>query len=192
MQGLLTLRQIATVPETKTDGVVESAKWDVLIDSINELSESGHRCLVFSNFLTSLDAVSERLEKSEIPYLLMTGATTNRAELVSLFQSDDKYKVFLMTLKTGGVGLNLIGADYVFILDPWWNRGLEQQAIDRTHRIGQTRPVFCYRLIARHTIEEKILELQQKKADLFGSIIAADSQQMKKLTEEDIDYLLRG
>ena len=192
LQGLLELRQIATVPETKTDGAVESAKWETLISTISELAESGHRCLVFSNFLASLDAVSERLHKEGIEHLVMTGATSNRAELVRKFQQDDTYKVFLMTLKTGGVGLNLTGADYVFILDPWWNRSAEQQAIDRTHRIGQTRNVFCYRLIARNTIEEKILELQKQKTDLFSAVISSDGQQMKKLTQEDIDYLLKG
>ena len=191
LQGLLELRQIATVPETKTDGSIESAKWEVLINTISELAESGHRCLVFSNFLASLDAVSERLESGGIAHLVMTGATSNRAELVNKFQQDETYKVFLMTLKTGGVGLNLTGADYVFILDPWWNRSAEQQAIDRTHRIGQTRNVFCYRLIARNTIEEKILELQKQKTDLFSAVIASDGQQMKKLTQEDIDYLLK-
>ena len=192
LQGLSELRQIATVPESKTEGAVESAKWETLIDTITELSESGHRCLVFSNFLASIDAVSERLSKAEIQHLVMTGATSNRQELVKRFQQDDTYKVFLMTLKTGGVGLNLTGADYVFILDPWWNRSAEQPAIDRTHRIGQTRSVFCYRLIARNTIEEKILELQKKKSDLFSAIISSDGQQIKKLSEEDINYLLRG
>lgn len=192
LQGLTELRQIATVPESKTDGAVEGSKWETLIETITELSSSGHRCLVFSNFLASIDAMSTRLEASSIPHLVMTGATSNRAELVKKFQQDDTYKVFLMTLKTGGVGLNLTGADYVFILDPWWNRSAEQQAIDRTHRIGQTRAVFCYRMIARNTIEEKIMELQQKKSDLFSAIISSDGQQIKKLTEEDINYLLRG
>jgi superfamily II DNA or RNA helicase len=191
LQALLELRQLATVPESKTDGEVVSAKWDVLIDHISEITESGHRCLVFSNFLASLDAVSQRLESQNTAHLVMTGATANRAELVRKFQQDETYKVFLMTLKTGGVGLNLTGADYVYILDPWWNRSAEQQAIDRTHRIGQTKNVFCYRLIARNTIEEKILELQQKKADLCASVIATDSQMMKKLTSDDINYLLR-
>ena len=186
------MRQIATVPESKTEGAIESPKWETLIDTITELSSSGHRCLVFSNFLASIDAVGERLSESEIPHLIMTGATSNRQELVKKFQQDETYKVFLMTLKTGGVGLNLTGADYVFILDPWWNKSAEQQAIDRTHRIGQTRSVFCYRLIARNTIEEKILELQKKKSDLFSAIISSDGQQIKKLSEEDIDYLLRG
>lgn len=192
LQGLTELRQIATVPEAKTDGEVEGTKWAELVEKITELSSSGHRCLVFSNFLASIDAMSERLSGAEIPHLVMTGATSNRAELVKKFQQDDTYKVFLMTLKTGGVGLNLTGADYVFILDPWWNRSAEQQAIDRTHRIGQTRAVFCYRLIARGTIEEKIMELQQKKSDLFSAIISSDGQQIKRLSEEDINYLLRG
>ena len=190
LQALTELRQIATVPESKTDGEIEGAKWATLIETITELTESGHRCLVFSNFLASIDAMSERLEKSDIAHLTMTGATANRAELVKRFQQDETYKVFLMTLKTGGVGLNLTGADYVFILDPWWNRSAEQQAIDRTHRIGQTRAVFCYRMISRGTIEEKIMELQQKKADLFSAIISSDGQQIKKLSEEDINYLL--
>ena len=192
LQGLSELRQIATVPESKTEGEVEGSKWEALIERITELSESGHRALVFSNFLASLDAVSTRLSEANISYLLMTGATSGRADLVQRFQTDDTYKVFLMTLKTGGVGLNLTAADYVFILDPWWNRSAEQQAIDRTHRIGQTRSVFCYRLIARGTIEEKILELQKKKADLFSSLISTDGQMLKKLSQDDIEYLLRG
>ena len=121
----------------------------------------------------------------------MTGATSNRAELVRKFQTDKKYTVFLMTLKTGGVGLNLTAADYVYLIDPWWNRSAEQQAIDRTHRIGQDKSVFCYRLIARGTIEEKILELQQKKVDLCASVIASDTQMMKKLTQDDISFLLK-
>ncbi len=191
LQALLELRQIATVPETKTEGEVVSAKWDILLENILEITQSGHRCLVFSNFLASLDAVSSRLEKEGIEHLVMTGATVNRAELVRKFQADGKYKAFLMTLKTGGVGLNLTGADYVYLIDPWWNRSAEQQAIDRTHRIGQDKSVFCYRLIARGTIEEKILELQQKKADLCASVIASDTQMMKKLTQDDISYLLK-
>lgn len=191
LQALLELRQIATVPETKTDGEVVSAKWDILVDNILELAQSGHRCLVFSNFLASLDAVSVRLHKEGIDHLVMTGATSNRAELVRKFQTDKKYTVFLMTLKTGGVGLNLTAADYVYLIDPWWNRSAEQQAIDRTHRIGQDKSIFCYRLIARGTIEEKILELQQKKVDLCASVIASDTQMMKKLTQDDISFLLK-
>lgn len=191
LQGLSELRQIAAVPEAKSDGNVEGAKWETLIDTISEISSSGHRCLVFTNFLASVEIVSNRLEAAEIPHLVMTGATQNRQELVKKFQQDDTYKVFVMTLKTGGVGLNLTGADYVFIIDPWWNRSAEQQAIDRTHRIGQTKSVFCYRLIARNTIEEKILELQKRKTDLFSAVISSDGQQIKRLTEDDINYLLK-
>ena len=120
----------------------------------------------------------------------MTGATNDRASLVKKFQNDENCKAFIMTLKTGGVGLNLTAADYVYIVDPWWNTSAEQQAIDRTHRIGQTKNVFCYRIIAKNTIEEKILELQNRKKDLFASVISTDSQAMKNLTVEDINYLL--
>ena len=192
LQGLLELRQLATVPEAKTEGQVQSAKWDALMVHITEIVESGHRCLVFSNFLASLECVQTCLEGADIPYLVMTGSTSNRAELVKRFQNDSSCKVFLMTLKVGGVGLNLTAADYVYILDPWWNKSAEQQAIDRTHRIGQTKNVFCYRLIARNTIEEKILELQKKKADLFSSVISTDGELTKKLTADDIDFLLKG
>jgi SNF2 family DNA or RNA helicase len=120
----------------------------------------------------------------------MTGATVDRQSLVRRFQSDPDIGAFVMTLKTGGLGLNLTAADYVFIFDPWWNQAAEAQAIDRTHRIGQVNPVFCYRMIAKGTIEEKILELQQAKSGLVSSLITADANAMKSLTEEDISRLL--
>ena len=192
LQGLLELRQIATVPESKTDGEIASAKWETLLTHLGDVVGSGHKCLVFSNFLGAVDEISSRLDEEGIGHLVMTGATNNRAALVKQFQTDPDCKVFVMTLKTGGVGLNLTAADYVYILDPWWNRSAEMQAIDRTHRIGQVKNVFCYRIIARGTIEEKILELQQHKKDLFDSVISADSQMVKKLTAEDVDFLLEG
>lgn len=192
LQGLLELRQIATVPESKTDGELVSAKWETLLTHLGDVVGSGHKCLVFSNFLGAVDEISSRLEEEGIGHLVMTGATNNRAALVKQFQTDPDCKVFVMTLKTGGVGLNLTAADYVYIVDPWWNRSAEMQAIDRTHRIGQVKNVFCYRIIARGTIEEKILELQQHKKDLFDSVISADSQMVKKLTAEDVDFLLEG
>ena len=191
LQGLLELRQLASVPESKTDGEVASAKWDALLDHLGEVTAEGHRCLIFTNFLGSVEIMERKLEEAGIPWLTMTGATRNRAELVEAFQDSREYKVFLMTLKTGGVGLNLTGADYVYILDPWWNRGAEQQAIDRTHRIGQKNNVFCYRLISRGTIEEKMLELQAKKTELVSALISSDSGAVKALSGEDIDYLLQ-
>lgn len=191
LQGLTELRQLASCPESKTDGQIQSSKWDVLISGLTELAENGHKCLVFTNFISCIESISQQLEENGIEHLVMTGATNNRSEIVKKFKTDSRYKVFLMTLKTGGVGLNLTEADYVYIIDPWWNTSAEQQAIDRTHRIGQTKNVFCYRMIAKNTIEEKILELQNRKKDLFAQVISSDTQLMKKLTVEDIDYLLK-
>jgi len=191
LQGLLELRQLASVPESKTEGAVMSAKWDILLDHLEEVISEGHRCLVFTNFLNTLEIMEEKLTERKCTYLSMSGATRNRAELVEKFQNSEHFKVFLMTLKTGGVGLNLTEADYVYILDPWWNYSAEQQAIDRTHRIGQKRNVFCYRLISRGTIEEKILELQEKKKELVSSVITSDGQSFKMLSPEDINYMLR-
>lgn len=190
LQGLTELRQLATCPETKSDGSVEGSKWELLVNGISDLAESGHKCLIFTNFISCVETISQKLTELGIEHLTMTGATNDRASLVKKFQNDENCKAFIMTLKTGGVGLNLTAADYVYIVDPWWNTSAEQQAIDRTHRIGQTKNVFCYRIIAKNTIEEKILELQNRKKDLFASVISTDSQAMKNLTVEDINYLL--
>ena len=190
LQGLTELRQLATCPETKSDGSVEGSKWELLVNGISDLAESGHKCLIFTNFISCVETISQKLTELGIEHLTMTGATNDRASLVNKFQNDENCKAFIMTLKTGGVGLNLTAADYVYIVDPWWNTSAEQQAIDRTHRIGQTKNVFCYRIIAKNTIEEKILELQNRKKDLFASVISTDSQAMKNLTVEDINYLL--
>ena len=195
LQGLLELRQLAAVPEAKTAGEVLSGKWEALLDHMEEVIAEGHRCLVFTNFLDSVEIVCRELEERSIPTLSMTGASRRREDLVDNFQSDKSYKAFVMTMKTGGVGLNLTGADYVYILDPWWNRSAEQQAIDRTHRIGQTKNVFCYRLISRGTIEEKILELQEKKQALFASFLKgglSDGASLGRLEPEDIEMLLEG
>ena len=148
LEALLELRQIATVPEAKSDGTVTSAKREMLAGALQEAVQNHRKCLVFSNFLAGVEQVGELLNELEIPYVSMTGATANRAQLVERFQNDPKLMVFVMTLKTGGVGLNLTAADTVFILDPWWNTSAEAQAVDRTHRIGQKKTVFTYRLIA--------------------------------------------
>ncbi|MFN4152358.1 MAG: DEAD/DEAH box helicase, partial [Candidatus Sericytochromatia bacterium] len=189
LQALNELRQIASTPETKSDGSIISSKREILMDYINEVISLDHRVLIFTNYLGSLDYISEDLEKAEIEHLIMTGATHKRQELVDKFQNNDKYKVFLMTLKTGGVGLNLTKADYVFIYDPWWNKAAENQAIDRTHRIGQDKTVFSYKLITKNTIEEKILKLQELKTDLFNKIISSDDTSIKAITESDIDFM---
>lgn len=189
-QALNELRQIATQPEVISDGQVASPKRQVLMEYIQDLVSSGKKALVFSNFLRTLENVSGDLHESGIQSLKMTGATMNRADLVRRFQQDTNISVFTMTLKTGGVGLNLTAAEYIFIMDPWWNRAAENQAIDRTHRIGQKNTVFSYRLIMKGTIEEKILKLQEIKKDLFNELITADSGPMKHLNEEDLGFLL--
>jgi SNF2 family DNA or RNA helicase len=166
-----------------------SAKRQYLRETVSEIAENGHKCLIFTNFLAQVELVSGDLSAMGIPHLTMTGATSDRQSLVRRFQTDAEIKAFVMTLKTGGAGLNLTAADYIFILDPWWNRAAETQAIDRSHRIGQVNPVFCFRLIARDTIEERILELQQRKADLAGALLTDDSGVLKTLSPEDLAYL---
>jgi superfamily II DNA or RNA helicase len=192
LQAFTELRQLASTPEVRTDNLIQSAKRELLVQEIEDIVASGHKVLVFANFLAALDGAMEDLEKIGIRYLVMTGATRDRAALVRQFQSDDDVRVFLMTLKTGGLGLNLTAADYVFIYDPWWNRAAENQAIDRTHRIGQDNTVFTYRLITRGTIEEKMLELQKIKGQLLESVILADGATLKSLTEADIEFALRS
>ncbi|MDR2510653.1 MAG: DEAD/DEAH box helicase, partial [Spirochaetaceae bacterium] len=189
-KALSELRRLASVPETEGDYEGPSAKRGYLIEQITNLAENGHKCLVFANFLAGVELVSQDLSSRGIANLTMTGATGNRQALVRSFQSDSEIKAFIMTLKTGGTGINLTAADYIFIMDPWWNSAAEAQAIDRSHRIGQTNPVFCYRLIARGTIEERILELQKKKLDLAGALLSDDAGAMKKLNEDDIAFLI--
>jgi len=189
LQAITELRQLATVPENKTDGAVTCSKREVLIEQLREMADNNHKALVFANYIGALEAIAEDLEKEGIEYLMMTGATADRKKLVNRFQNESRYKVFLMTLKTGGVGLNLTAADFVFIYDPWWNRSAQNQPIDRTHRIGQQKTVFCYKIIARNTIEEKILELQKQKSALFDELISSDTAGLKHLDEKDLDYI---
>jgi SNF2 family DNA or RNA helicase len=190
LQALSELRQIASIPESKSDNQILSPKREVLIENILDVIANSHKVLVFTNFLHGIDSICEDLDKHQIKYLVMTGATHNRKELVEQFQNDDSYKVFIMTLKTGGVGLNLTAADYIFIYDPWWNIAAENQAIDRTHRIGQDKTVFSYKLIMKKSIEEKILELQKQKQKLFENLISSDGASIKSLNEQDVEFVL--
>lgn len=189
-QALNELRQIASIPENFSDGKIHSPKTDQLIDSLSEAVENGHKVVVFFNFLTGIELVAERLTELGIGYVEMTGATTNRQKVVDTFQKSADCMVMLMTLKTGGVGLNLTAADTVFIFEPWWNKAAEEQAINRLHRIGQTQKVLAYSIITQGTIEDKILTLQQQKAELFEGLIGSDSSSTKMLTEEDINFIL--
>ena len=154
------------------------------------MREEGHKALVFSQFTSLLALVRAELDRAGIPYEYLDGRTRDRAARVQRFQTDPDCLLFLVSLKAGGLGLNLTAAEYVFLLDPWWNPAVEAQAIDRTHRIGQSRPVFAYRLIARDTVEEKVLELQATKRALADSIVSADESLIRTLTREDLELLL--
>jgi SNF2 family DNA or RNA helicase len=145
---------------------------------------------VFSQFTSLLSIVRERLDAEDVVYEYLDGQTRDRQARVERFQSDPDCRLFLISLKAGGLGLNLTAAEYVFLLDPWWNPAVEAQAVDRAHRIGQSRQVFAYRLIARDTVEEKVLELQKSKRDLAAAIIGEDNSLIRNLKREDLELLL--
>jgi SNF2 family DNA or RNA helicase len=166
-----------------------SAKFETLLPQLEEVTEEGHKALVFSQFTSLLALLRTQRDADKVTYEYLDGSTRNRQERVERFQSDPDCKLFLISLKAGGLGLNLTAADYVFLLDPWWNPAVESQAIDRTHRIGQTRPVFAYRLIARDTVEEKVLELQRSKRALAEAIITEDNRFLGNLKREDLEIL---
>jgi superfamily II DNA or RNA helicase len=191
LEALLRLRQAACHPgliDPKAD--VSSAKTDLLLDELSGVLEGGHRALIFSQFTSFLAIVRRALDERKIDYLYLDGRTQDRQAIVDEFQSENGPPLFLISLKAGGLGLNLTSADYIFLLDPWWNPAVEAQAIDRAHRIGRRKPVVAYRLIARDTVEEKILELQARKRELAESIISEDNSVLRKLEVEDLELLL--
>ncbi|MBB6236731.1 superfamily II DNA or RNA helicase [Pedobacter sp. AK013] len=191
LQGLTALRQLANHP-IMIDGtyVSDSGKFENVIHTLDNVLKGGHKVLVFSQFVKHLDIFKKHFEEENIPFAYLDGATRNRGEIVSEFQQNTELKVFLISIKAGGVGLNLTQADYVFILDPWWNPAVEQQAIDRTHRIGQDKKVFIYKFIAKDTVEEKILALQNRKKSLANSLITTEESFFKSLSKEDIRDIL--
>ena len=189
-QALNELRRIASVPESLSDGRITSAKLEVLSEAVSEAVLNGHKVVIFFNYIAGIELVGELLDNAGIDFVSMTGSTRDRQSLVKRFQTDPHCKVFLMTLKTGGVGLNLTAADTVFLFEPWWNKAAEEQAVNRLHRIGQTSKVLSYSMITMKSIEEKICLLQQKKADLLAGLIGNDASSVKSLSEEDIDYIL--
>jgi superfamily II DNA or RNA helicase len=192
LEALLRLRQAACHPgllDPKRKGE-PCAKLDLLLPQLGEILEEGHKVLVFSQFTSFLAILREQLDAAALPYLYLDGRTRDRQEKVEAFQTDPGFQLFLISLKAGGLGLNLTAADYVYLLDPWWNPAVESQAIDRAHRIGQVRPVFASRLVARDTVEEKILELQTTKRDLADAVIQADRSLISGLSREDLEMLL--
>ena len=156
----------------------------------NPLLAEGHKVLLFSQFVECLKLLATEMDARGVRHHMLTGATKRREEAVAAFESDPEPCVFLISLRAGGTGLNLTGASYVVLFDPWWNPAVEAQAIDRAHRIGQTNQVFAYRLIARGTVEEKVLELQNTKRDLADAIVGANAGLMRNLGSEDLELLL--
>ncbi|MBS1777035.1 MAG: SNF2 helicase associated domain-containing protein [Bacteroidetes bacterium] len=194
LSGLTKLRQICDSPAILNEEekfANHSVKLDEIVREITE-NVGSHKALIFSQFLGMLALIRDQLDKMQIRYTYFDGSTstTDREKAIQQFQNEDDCRVFLISLKAGGIGLNLTAADYVYIVDPWWNPAVEQQAIDRTHRIGQTKNIFAYRLICKETVEEKMLILQERKRTLASELVADDNAFVKRLTRDDIAYLL--
>ncbi|MGE5315790.1 MAG: SNF2-related protein [Acidobacteriota bacterium] len=190
LEGLTMLRQVCCHPsmvDAASHGT--SGKFETFIGMLEGILAEGHKALVFSQYVKMLKIIRRHCDKQGLVYEYLDGQTRDREERVRHFQDDASVQLFLISLKAGGTGLNLTGADYVFHFDPWWNPAVEMQATDRTHRIGQTKKVFSYKLITKDTVEEKILQLQEKKKDLVRDIITTESGVMKSLTKEDVENL---
>lgn len=193
LKGLMLLRQIANHPRLiNPDEIAESGKFENIINMLQTAIDEGHKVLLFSQFTKHLALFKQHLQSQQIAFAYLDGATTIKArqQQVDDFNQNPDLKIFLISLKAGGIGLNLTSADYVFIADPWWNPASEQQAIDRAHRIGQQQKVFSYKFITRNSIEEKILNLQQKKLELAGSLIKTDESFFKNLDLVELQELL--
>ncbi|AXJ00655.1 Helicase conserved C-terminal domain-containing protein [Cyclonatronum proteinivorum] len=186
LEGLTKLRQICCSPLLTKSSIREAAKIDRFLELAEELISEGHRALVFSQFVKFLRVIETEVKKRNWDYEYLDGKTKDRQERVDRFQQDENKKLFLISLKAGGEGLNLTAADYVFIMDPWWNPAAERQAMDRTHRIGQTENVFVYRLICPDTVEEKILQLQERKQKLSDQLITAEAGIFKELDRKEL------
>jgi non-specific serine/threonine protein kinase len=190
LEGLLRLRQICIHPQLVDKTYRgDSAKFELLLETIDTLLAEGHKTLIFSQFVETLKLLRQELDQRGIRYTYLDGKTNNRQEQVDIFQGDTSYPLFLISLKAGGVGLNLTAADYVIHLDPWWNPAVEMQASDRAHRIGQDKPVFVYKYILRDTVEEKILLLQERKKNLVEQLISTESSFFKAITPDDVKVL---
>jgi SNF2 family DNA or RNA helicase len=194
LTALLRLRQAACdlrlLKLESVDPDTASGKLDLFLELLQEVLDDGHRVLVFSQFVELLTLMRQRLESEAIPYAYLDGATKDRGAEVARFQNSQELPVFLISLKAGGVGLNLAAADTVIHFDPWWNPAVEQQATDRAHRIGQNRIVTSYKLITRGTVEEKILHLQERKRELIQQTLEGEQSFAEALTWDDINELL--
>ncbi len=191
LQGLMQLRLAANHPSLVNEEFDEdSGKFNEIIDKVESVTSENHKVLIFSQFVKHLNYFENFFQKRGLGYSLLTGSTKNREQVIQEFRKDPQKQVFLISLKAGGVGLNLVEADYVLITDPWWNPATESQAINRAHRIGQDKSVISYKFITQGTIEEKILKLQEKKSALVQDIITANQNITNQLTQEDLELLL--
>ena len=191
LEGLTKLRQLANHPRMVEQGYTgDSGKLEDVTYMLENAIAEGHKVLIFSQFVKHLELVRQYLKARKIDFAYLDGSSTDRKDQVERFNKDPHLKVFLISIKAGGLGLNLTEADYVFILDPWWNPAVEAQAVDRAHRIGQKKKVFTYKFITRNTVEEKILTLQQRKLKLTTELITTEESFMKQLTREDINQIL--
>jgi SNF2 family DNA or RNA helicase len=192
LEALLRLRQAACHPGLidHTKSGETASKLDVLLPSLEEVREGGHKAIVFSQFTSFLSIVQDHLAPLKMPYAYLDGATRDREEQVRRFQNDKDCSLFLISLKAGGLGLNLTEAEYVYLLDPWWNPAVEAQAIDRAHRIGQTKRVSAYRLISQGTVEEKIVAMQKEKKKMAEAVLNPEGGLLGNLTREDLEMLL--
>ncbi|MGZ5245034.1 MAG: DEAD/DEAH box helicase, partial [Bacteroidia bacterium] len=190
LRGLMQLRLIANHPYMHDNLYTgDSGKFDDIVNTLESVLAENHKVLVFSQFVRHLDMIAAHLKKKKIDYAYLTGQTKNRQQAVQDFKEDANKQVFLISLKAGGVGLTLTEADYVFMCDPWWNPAAEQQAINRAHRIGQDKSVFAYKFISKNTVEEKILQLQERKLQLSASLIDNSTGTSNFLSKKDIEIL---
>ena len=193
LEALTYLRQIACHPAILDQSVhlQESGKVQLLDEMLEEILQEGHKVLVYSQFVRFLTLIRKIVEKRNWKYEYLDGSTRKRERHVRNFQENSAVKLFLLSLKAGGLGLNLTAADYVIHLDPWWNPAVEQQATDRVHRIGQENRVFVYKYIVKNSVEEKILQLQQKKKELSDTLITSEKGLIKQLSPEDLEMIFQ-
>jgi SNF2 family DNA or RNA helicase len=190
-RSLTLLRMLSLAPALidTADAGIPPSKLDELLQHLREIVAEGHRTIVFSQFTSFLSLVADRLDAAGIAHAYLDGSTRRREKVIEDFRSGQA-PVFLISLKAGGFGLTLTEADFVFLMDPWWNPAAEAQAVDRAHRIGQSRTVMVYRMVAAGTIEEKVMALQRRKARLFRSVLDDDALFAQSLEADDIRALL--
>jgi SNF2 family DNA or RNA helicase len=193
LAALTKLRQVCNHPHLANSDILPdleiSAKLEMLVELVQDAIAGGHKVLVFSQFVQMLSIMKRTFNALDIPYSYLDGHTKDRQTPIREFETNDNIRLFLISLKTGGTGLNLTAADTVILYDPWWNPMVENQAIDRTHRLGQTRKVQVFRLITKNTVEEKILSLQKSKIELFNEVIEGGSTMLKSMNIEELKGL---